>query len=102
MSRFGWTSQYEAERQIGFSTFEMQLDLADPPRSGTLIDTQARLAHIGRSSVHIVHQILDPVTGQTFATMHQLGVHLDKVARRPSAIADHIKESASASMLAPS
>ena len=98
MSRFGWTAQYETEFDIGFSTFEMQLDLSNLPLCGALLDTQARLAHIGRSSVHIVHRILNPATGQTIATLHQLGVHLNKAARRPSPIADHIKESASASM----
>ena len=92
------TAQYEAEFDIGFSTFEMQVDLPNLPQCGALLDTQARLAHIGRSSVHIVHRILNPVTGQTFATLHQLGVHLDKAARRPAPIADHIKASASASL----
>ena len=98
MTRFGWTSKYIDDNHIGFSTFEFQLLMSDTPAAGTPIDVQGRLAHVGRSSVHMVHRIIHPRTGQTYAVLHQLGVQLDKNARRPSAIADHIRDAANASM----
>ena len=97
-SRFGWTSQYEADNRIGYSTFEIQLELTDPPPVGTLIDIQARVAHIGRSSMHIAHRIVDAADGRVVAVLYQLGVHLDKDARRPSPITQPIKEVMVASM----
>ena len=98
MSRFGWTSKYIEDNHIGFSTFEFQLLMSDTPTVGTPIDVQGRLAHVGRSSAHMVHRIIDARSGQTYATLHQLGVQLDLNARRPSAIGDHIRDAAKASM----
>ena len=98
MTRFGWDSKYIDDNRIGFSTFEFQLIMNDTPPAGTPIDVQGRVAHIGRSSVHMVHRIIDARTRETYVVLHQLGVHLDKDARRPSPIADHIREAVVASM----
>ena len=98
MTQFGWTPDYEDENRIGFSTFEFQFTVNAPPRLGDIIDVEACLAHIGRSSVHVVHRIIDAPSGKTAAVLHQLGVHLDKDARRPSAIPEHIREAASAAL----
>ncbi|MEM7405666.1 MAG: thioesterase family protein [Pseudomonadota bacterium] len=92
MTEFGWTAAYENEQRIGFSTFEFQLLIEVPPRLGDAIDGRACVARIGNSSVHIVHQLMDASTQRVVATLHQLGVHLDKDARRPSAIPAPIRD----------
>lgn len=92
MTEFGWTTAYEVEHRIGFSTFEFQLLIDAEPRLGDAIDGRACVARIGNSSVHIVHQLIDAKSGNVAATLHQLGVHLDKDARRPSAIPATIRE----------
>lgn len=98
MTQFGWTADYEEEHHVGFSTFEFQLEVADPPKLGASLNVEACLARIGNSSVHVVHRIVDAGSGDVSATLHQLGVHLDKVARRPSAIPTHITTAAKASL----
>ena len=92
MNQFGWTAKYANENRVGFSTFEFQLEVFDTPKLGTALDLQACIAKVGGSSVHMVHRVLDAMTGKQLAVLHQLGVHLDKDARRPSRIPDHIRQ----------
>lgn len=99
MARFGWTPAYEDDNRIGFSTFEFQLRLADLPGLAAPLDMQGCVAHLGRSSVHIVHRIVAPGSGNTLAVLHQLGVHLDKDARRPSPIPETIKAAAQSALV---
>ncbi|MCB1740936.1 MAG: thioesterase family protein [Gammaproteobacteria bacterium] len=94
MTRFGWTPEYEERNRVGFSTFEFQFKVSEQPRAGEAIDVEACVAHIGRSSVHIVHRVLAPGSRRTLAVLHQLGVHLDKDARRPSPLPEHIRAAA--------
>ncbi|NKC14317.1 MAG: hypothetical protein GKR94_19690 [Gammaproteobacteria bacterium] len=94
MTQFGWNAAYEEEHRVGFSTFELQMEITDPPALGTAIDVEACVAKMGRSSVHIVHRLVDAASRQPLSTLHQLGVHLDKDARRPSAIPAFIKAAA--------
>lgn len=91
-ARFGMTPAYSREQRIGLSTFEFEFRLDAAPRSGDLVTVRSCLAHIGRSSMRFVHRMVDDRTGKTLAELGQMGVHLDKDARRPSAMPPAIAE----------
>lgn len=83
MSRFGMTPVYQQERRIGFSTFEFQLRFFAQAKSGDITDVKSTIAHIGRTSLRTVHRMLDPRGGRIIAELSQMGVQLDKDARKP-------------------
>ncbi len=39
MTQFGWNAAYEEEHRVGFSTFELQMEMTDPPALGTATAT---------------------------------------------------------------
>jgi acyl-CoA thioesterase FadM len=74
----------EANRR-GFSTFELvlritgALDIDDPYL------VQTGIAHLGNSSLRMVHRLSHQRTGAEIARLSQYGVNLDLDARRPAA-----------------
>lgn len=89
----GMTSSYMHKKKIGFSTAEYQIEFgALPATSGTIIETRSGLAHIGRTSLWVAHQVRDRISGALVANLSQFGVHLDRVARKASPIPDSIRE----------
>ena len=88
----GMTSSYMRDNDIGYSTAEYQLDMhAEPPCAGTRLETRSTVAHLGNSSLWFVHRMRDATAGQPLATLVQMGVHLDRKVRRPSALPDAIR-----------
>lgn len=88
----GMTSSYMRTNQVGYSTAEYQLTLHEAlPESGTLVEVKSTLAHVGRSSLWFMHEVFDRESNRRLASLAQLGVHLDLVSRRPSAIPDEIR-----------
>ena len=95
----GMTSSYMRDNDIGYSTAEYQLEMqSEPPVAGTRLETQSTVAHLGNSSLWFVHRMRDATADRPLATLVQMGVHLDRQARRPSALPEPIRARASALM----
>jgi acyl-CoA thioester hydrolase len=100
MAAFGMTPDYMRTEQRGLSTFEFQLTIAGPLRSGDLVRVQSALVHVGNSSLRLFHRMTNRRTGEEVATLEQSGVHLDREARRSAPLPDALRSKALA-MLAP-
>lgn len=96
MAAFGLTPAYMTEQRRGLSTFEFQLTLGDRPAPGAHIDVDSCVAQLGGSSIRLYHRMRDAVTGAPVAGLSQFGVQLDLDARRPTRIADDLRERAAA------
>lgn len=101
LAAFGMTPAYMRERRRGLSTFEFQLAVTGSLRPGDVAAVDTALVHVGTSSLHLYHRLRDAGTGADVATLHQLGVHLDVDARRPTPMPDTLRDKARA-LLAPS
>ena len=100
MAAFGMTPDYMRTEHRGLSTFEFQLAIAGPLRSGDLVRVQSALVHVGNSSLRLFHRMTNRRTGEEVATLDQSGVHLDREARRSAPLPDALRAKALA-MLAP-
>lgn len=98
LGAIGMTREYQRTNRIGLSTFEFLLRIEAHPGAGTPIHVESTLAHLGGSSVRLLHRMVDSLSGETIAELGQFGVHLDLDARRPSRIPDEIREKALAMM----
>ena len=96
----GMGRDYMETRRRGFSTFELDLRLVEAPRLGAPYLVESGIAHLGSSSVRLVHRMTDPRTGKELARLGQFGVQLDLDARRPAPLPDEIRARAAALMLA--
>ena len=96
MSAFGMTPDYMTKNRVGLSTFEFQLVFHDQVRPGDMIDVESCIAQLGGSSLRIYHRMRNAETGADIAGLSQFGVQLDLDARRPSRIADDLRERAQA------
>ena len=89
----GMTSSYMRDNRIGYSTAEYHLNCAAPPPPlGTALETRTTVAHLGRTSLWMVHEIHDASRNKPFATLAQFGVHLDMEARRPAPVPEPIRK----------
>ncbi|MEJ0068614.1 MAG: thioesterase family protein [Pseudomonadota bacterium] len=83
LSRIGMTPSYMREAKQGFSTFETRLNLLGPrPKAGDLLALRSGILRMGKSSIGVLHRMVDLRSGDTIASLHQSGVQLDMVARR--------------------
>ena len=80
----GITPTYVREHNVGFATFSFDARFAARAGAGTPVAVQSTLSHVGRTSLHIEHRLLDARDGTELAGLTQAGVHLDKTRRRPS------------------
>lgn len=96
MAAIGMTPEYTTKNRIGLSTFEFQLAFQSPVKPGDLIDVESCIAQIGGSSIRFYHRMRNAETGADVASLSQFGVQLDLDARRPSRIADDVREKAQA------
>ena len=86
----GITPTYVREHNVGFATFSFDARFAARAAPGTPVSAQSTLTHVGRTSLHIEHRLLDARNGTELAGLTQSGVHLDKTRRRPSPMPAHI------------
>ena len=96
LTRAGMDPAYHREQRIGYSTFEFQLQILERPEVGEPIDVISCFAHVGGSSMRLVHRLQRPSDGALLAELSQLGVHLDLDARRPSKIPEPMASRAKA------
>ena len=91
-NRIGMTSSYMHDSRIGFATMAYQIGIGRlPDAPGAIIEISSALAHLGRSSLHIAHRVLDGRTRAPIATVAQFGVHFDRKSRRPAEIPERIR-----------
>jgi len=94
-ARFGMSPSYTREQRFGFSTFEFQLGFyGAAPGPGERLEVETAIAHIGRSSIRLVHRMVCAPQGDLVATLSQMGVHLDLDARRPAPFPDELAQRA--------
>ncbi len=97
LSNIGMTPSYMREAKQGFSTFETRLTLIGArPKVGDLLAIRSGIVRMGKSSVGMVHQMIDVRTDRPVATFHQAGVQLDMVARRSKPWPDDIRRAGEA------
>ena len=80
----------EANRR-GFSTFELGLRMSGALRLDEPYLVESGVAHLGNSSLRLVHLMTDPRNGQEVARLGQYGVNLDLDARRPAKWPDELR-----------
>jgi acyl-CoA thioesterase FadM len=100
LAAFGMTPDYMTKNRIGLSTFEFQLTFHSQAKPGDMIDVESCIAQLGGSSIRFYHRMRNAETGAEIATLSQFGVQLDLDARRPSRIADDLRENAQALLAA--
>jgi acyl-CoA thioesterase FadM len=96
LSAFGMTPEYMTKNRTGISTFEFQLTFYSQAKPGDMIDVESCVAQLGGSSMRLYHRMRNAETGADIAGLSQFGVQLDLDARRPSRIADDLRERAQA------
>jgi acyl-CoA thioesterase FadM len=92
----GMSAAYLQANRRGFSTFELILRITgslavDEPY---LIDTG--IAHLGNSSLRMIHRMTDARSGVEVSRLSQYGVNLDLDARRPAKWPDEVLDRAAA------
>jgi acyl-CoA thioesterase FadM len=98
-SAWGMTPAYQRQEHRGLSTFEFQLAVHGPLRTGDRVEVKSGLLHLGTTSIRLFHKMF--VQGALVASLDQLGVHLDTDARRPTRLPDALRDTARG-MIAPS
>ncbi len=93
---FGMTPAYMRAEQRGFSTFEFQLELAEPLRAGDAVRVRSGVMHVGNSSLRLLHVMTREPAGEVVASLEQSGVHFDQEARRPTPLPDALRARARA------
>ncbi|MBI3513901.1 MAG: acyl-ACP thioesterase, partial [Proteobacteria bacterium] len=97
LSNIGMTPGYMRDAKQGFSTFETRLTLIGArPKAGDLLAIRSGIVRLGKSSVGMVHQMIDVRADRPVATFHQAGVQLDMVARRSKPWPDDIRRAGEA------
>ena len=92
----GMDAAFLQQQRRGFSTFELILHLSGvlPLDASYLVETG--IAHLGNSSLRMVHRMTNAPTGAEVARLSQYGVNLDLDARRPARWADALRSRAEA------
>jgi acyl-CoA thioesterase FadM len=94
IAAIGLDPEFMETARRGFSTFELALRI-----SGALVLDEPYLvetgiAHLGNSSLRLIHRMCDPRSGIEVARLGQYGVNLDLDARRPARWPDAIRSRA--------
>ena len=100
-SYLGLTPALLREERLGFSTFEFQMSFPSPPPTvGEQLEVHSAVAHVGSSSVRMVHRLRRVDGGGEVAILSQMGVNLNLDARRPQALSDEVAARARALLAA--
>ncbi len=94
-SAIGMDAEFMEKNRRGFSTFELGLRISGALRLDEPYLVETGIAHLGNSSLRLVHRMTDPRSGQEVARLGQYGVNLDLDARRPAKFPDEIRARAS-------
>jgi acyl-CoA thioesterase FadM len=84
------------QQRRGFSTFELILSTAAPLPLDAPYLIETGIAHLGNTSLRMIHRMTDPRTGIEVARLSQFGVNLDLDLRRPARWPDDVRTKAEA------
>ena len=84
------------QQRRGFSTFELMLRTTTPLPLDSPYLVETGIAHLGNTSLRMIHRMTDPRTGAEVARVSQYGVNLDLDARRPARWPDDVRAKAEA------
>jgi len=87
----GMDAAYLEQNRRGFSTFELALRIAGALALDEPYLIESGIAHLGNSSLRMIHRMCDPRRGDEVARLGQYGVNLDLDARRPARWPDDIR-----------
>ena len=90
-SAIGMDSEYMEKSRRGFSTFELALRIGGALGLDDPYLVETGVAHLGNSSLRLVHVMTDPRSGREIARLGQYGVNLDLDARRPARWPDEVR-----------
>lgn len=90
----GMDAAYLEQNRRGFSTFELALRVSGALALDEPYLVESGIAHLGNSSLRLIHRMTDPRSGAELARLGQYGVNLDLEARRPARWPDDIRERA--------
>jgi acyl-CoA thioesterase FadM len=90
----GMDAHYLEANRRGFSTFELALRISGELKLDEPYLVKSGIAHLGNSSLRMIHCMTDPRGGAEVARLGQYGVNLDLDARRPARWPDEIREQA--------
>ena len=90
-SAVGMDSEFMEAQRRGFSTFELALRLSGSLAVDEPFLIETGIAHLGNSSLRLVHRLCHAQSGQEVAWLGQYGVNLDLDARRPARGPDEIR-----------
>jgi acyl-CoA thioesterase FadM len=92
----GMDAEFLEKNRRGFSTFELALRISGALALDAPYLVESGVAHLGNSSLRLVHRMCDPRNGTEVARLGQYGVNLDLEARRPARWPDEIRARAGA------
>jgi acyl-CoA thioesterase FadM len=87
----GMDAAFLETNRRGFSTFELALRISGALALDEPYLVQSGIAHLGNSSLRMIHRMEDPRSGAEVAHLGQYGVNLDLEARRPARWPDDIR-----------
>jgi len=87
----GMDAEYLEKNRRGFSTFELALWISGALALDEPYLVESGIAHLGNSSLRMIHRMCDPRSGREVARLGQYGVNLDLDARRPARWPDDIR-----------
>ena len=95
MNAVGMSADYIARERRGFATFESRLALAPwQPGAGAELAATSGFLTVGRSSVAMIHDLVDVKGGDRIARLYMAGVHFDLDRRRATPMPDGMREKA--------
>ncbi len=95
----GMDAEFMEKERRGFSTFELALRLSSSLAVDEPFLIETGIAHLGNSSLRLVHRLSQAQSGKEIARLGQYGVNLDLDARRPAKFPDDIRGRAAALVL---
>jgi acyl-CoA thioesterase FadM len=87
----GMDAEFLDKNRRGFSTFELGLRISGALALDEPYLVLSGIAHLGNSSLRLIHRMSDPRSGEEVARLGQFGVNLDLDARRPARWPDDIR-----------
>ncbi|HEV8678281.1 MAG TPA: thioesterase family protein [Stellaceae bacterium] len=93
-SAIGMDADYMETGRRGFSTFELALRISGALALDAPYLVETGIAHLGNSSLRMIHRLCDPRSDAEVARLGQYGVNLDLDARRPARWPDEIRNRA--------
>jgi acyl-CoA thioesterase FadM len=93
-SAIGMDAKFMEEGRRGFSTFELALRIDGALKLDEPYLVESGVAHLGNSSLRLIHRMIEPRSGREVARLGQYGVNLDLDARRPARWPDDIRSRA--------